>query len=131
MQDIPLKQIKEETGLGYPEIAKKMKALGIAPFLMKNKKHVEYEDYERFMRIHDLPVPLQPRFTKAKWIRNARNPKFIYVTVEGFTGKHLCLLPRRLRGSMENKKFGVEVIQDKDGVSFRHEMFAKKHMLRG
>lgn len=66
------------------------------------------------------------RIKQAIGIAMAANKRWMYATVDGFHGKVPVLIPRKLIGQLEKKKFQVEVIEDTNGVTFRHAALSGK-----
>ena len=129
MEDVPLSQIRKETGIGLKELREKLKTFGIKQYLIRDKKHIEKSDYDRLMKEINLPEQLQVKTAKAQYLYDCKNPRFIYAKVDGYDGKKLVLLTRRKWGKMLGKSFTVEVIEDKDGTSFRHIDFMKRYKI--
>lgn len=78
-----------------------------------------------------LPAELQLKFARAKCIHPAKNPNYVFAKVDGYEGKNPVLLPRRFSGKIApGKFFQVEVIEDANGVTFRHEWFHKTRASR-
>jgi hypothetical protein len=68
--------------------------------------------------------PDKPRFVKANVISQARNPQWVFASVEGVEGKSIVAIPRRLTNKLEGKQINVEVITDENGTSYRHEFLS-------
>lgn len=52
--------------------------------------------------------------------RKAPNPRFVYINVEGLA--YPCVIPMKMSEQLTpGKMIRVQVVKDKDGVSYRHE----------
>lgn len=61
----------------------------------------------------------------ARAILQARNPRWVYCTIEGKEGKFPVAIPNRLRGMLIGKRFRVDAITDVSGTTYRHEIIGK------
>lgn len=86
---------------------------------------------ERQLRVElSLPDELQIKFAWAYLLHDAANKNFVFAKVEGYPNKHAVQWPRRKGKPVKGKRFKVEVIEDKEGVSFRHEWFHQTRATR-
>jgi len=67
----------------------------------------------------DIPE-FSPDVMYATFVRDAPNPRWVYANIQGIGGKHAVLIPRKLRGKLNNKKFPVHGITDTTGTTYRH-----------
>lgn len=129
-EDISIVDLCKESGKPRPEVVATMKRLGIKPFKMKGKLHIENTECNLVLKELDLPEQFKPKRTKATFLYAARSPKWIYATVDGYPGKHEILIPQQLKPKIRGKRFWVDVIEDKKGITFRHEWFGKFNSLK-
>lgn len=131
-----IKKIREETGASVKEVNELIRVLGIREYKRHGERHVNKADSEVLLKELGLPDELKIRTASARFIRPARNAHFVYGTVDGFPGKHLIKVTRRqskptTSGAhrLKNKNFEVEIIEDRDGVSFRHVEYQKRGLI--
>lgn len=70
----------------------------------------------------DIP-PAVPDVLYARHVRNCNNPQWIRAKIEGFTGNpstYDILIPRRLYGKLEGKRFPIHAITDEKGTTYRY-----------
>jgi len=54
-------------------------------------------------------------------ISDAQNNRWVWVKIEGMPNRHLCLVPRKLRGMLVGKRIAIHAITDANGATtFRH-----------
>lgn len=135
---VSLSDIRKEVGCSIKELNAMLRKLKVGEFKYRNKRHVDASDAKRIIKEFSLPEQLQIRTTWAQFLAPAKNKQYIYATVKGYPGKHLIKIPLRLArigksGAhvLAKKKIEVEIIEDKDGVSFRHIDFIKRGFIRG
>ena len=68
--------------------------------------------------------PEQPKFLRAVVQSQARNPQWVFASIDGIEGKCVVAIPRRFTGKLEGKVINVEVIKDETGTSYRHEFLS-------
>ena len=68
--------------------------------------------------------PSKPRFLSATVIAQARNPQWVFASVDGVEGKSVVAIPRRLTNRLAGKQINVEVITDENGTSYRYEFLS-------
>ena len=125
-EDVPISEVRKDCELSVKEFNQKCKDMGIKPYLLNNKKHIELEEANRLIRECTLPPEMQIKTVWAKHLQDARNPLFVYATIEGYPGKHIVGVPLRYSRKLKGKKFQVEVIEDKDGkITARHAWFTR------
>lgn len=66
----------------------------------------------------------QPKFLRAVVHAQARNPQWVFASVDGVEGKCVVAIPRRFTNKLEGKVINVEVIKDETGTSYRHEFLS-------
>lgn len=76
------------------------------------------------------PLTVARRY-QAVGIHVARNPKWMFCSIEGQHGKLPVAIPRRLVGRLERKRFTVERIEDINGVTWRHAALATNNNSNG
>ena len=130
-EDVPMAFVRSETGIGLKELRQLMKTLGIASYKMNGANHFSRLDADRLIKEIDLPKELKPEIRRARFLKYCPNPRFVYAIIEGYPGKRLVGISSRIRKRIENKRFLVEVVKDKDGVSFRHAGFLKSYAING
>jgi hypothetical protein len=100
--------------------------LGIEKFLLPpNAWAVTNEDAQVLLKELGLPIELQGETFWARHLHDAGNRRYVYAKVEGFENKHPILIPPRFHGKLKGKRFPVERIEDKNGVTWRHAWFRK------
>lgn len=70
-------------------------------------------------------TPDAPKFVRAVVHAQARNPQWVFGSVDGVEGKCAIAIPRKLTGKLEGKVINVEVIKDETGTSYRHEFLSQ------
>lgn len=65
-----------------------------------------------------------PRFLRAVVQSQARNPQWVFASIDGVEGKSVVAIPRKLTGKLDGKVINVEVIKDETGISYRHEFLS-------
>jgi hypothetical protein len=72
----------------------------------------------------DAPLAV-PTKLRGIVIRDAQNPRWVYVKLEGVDGKVPVAIPRRLRGMLAGKNISIDAITDaQGGTTYRHEILA-------
>lgn len=68
-----------------------------------------------------LEIPeLTPDRKSGVVLREARNPNYVYVLLEGVDGKVPVCIPRRMQGRITGKRIVVELITSTTGTSYRY-----------
>lgn len=78
--------------------------------------------------MQELTIALQapsavPDVLYGKVKRDAPNPKWVYVAIEG-VGQHPVFIPRKLRGKLIGKRIPIHAITDTTGTTYRHASLA-------
>lgn len=123
--DIKIKDWCEANDLDRKEVEATIKRLAIK----RHKQGVAYylteKDTLRLARELSMPDELKVEIVDAFWVHDAKNPSWLFARIDGFEGKHPVLVPRRFQNKLKKKRFKVEVVRDKEGVTFRHEWFTR------
>lgn len=90
-----------------------------------NSWAVKDKDAQILLRELGLPAELQGETFWAKHLHDGRNKRWVFAKIQGVPNKHPVLVPPRFAGKLTGKRFKVERIEDKDGVTWRHEWFRK------
>ena len=62
-----------------------------------------------------------PTILRGQVVHPARNPRWLYVKIDGIEGKHPVAIPRKLRGMLMGKRIPIEAITDASGgTTYRH-----------
>lgn len=72
----------------------------------------------------EAPLTVAKRY-QAFGIKTAPNPRWLYCTIDTFSGKLPVAIPRKLQERLVGKYFMVEAIQDIKGTTFRHEALSR------
>lgn len=68
--------------------------------------------------------PDKPKFLRAVVQCQARNPQWVFASIDGVEGKCAVAIPRKLTGKLDGKVINVEVIKDETGTTYRHEFLS-------
>jgi len=68
--------------------------------------------------------PDKPRFLRAVVQSQARNPQWVFASIDGVEGKCVVAIPRRFTGKLDGKVINVEAIKDETGTTYRHEFLS-------
>jgi len=78
---------------------------------------------ERIRQAVVSPLTVAKRY-RAFALYQARNPRWMFCSIEGLPGKHPVMVPRKLMGRLNKKHFEIEAIQDIQGTTYRHASLA-------
>ena len=123
MEDISPDDLAKSLGVSRADVDAMRKKLGIKCVRVDQKWVVPAEKAEIIANELSLPTELRGETLSARAIRAAPNPSWAYCAVEGIDEMTPVLIPRRYASTIVGKTFRCEKIQDKDGVTYRHEYF--------
>lgn len=118
----PIKQLADELGKDIEELIKlKNEKVPKAHTSGYGKNTKLDEEGERLVR-QALEAPLTvPDYLHGKVLADANNNRWVWVKIEGRENRHLCLVPRKLRGKLVGKRIAIHAITDATGATtFRH-----------
>jgi hypothetical protein len=121
--DISIKQLSEELKTTTQKLVKLSsdKLSSVEQYVKDGTKFITEEGIEKIKLAIRVPLALPDR-RKARAIKNAPNPRWLYCKVAGVEEIVPVAIPRRLHGRLMNKQIYVHVIKDANGgVSYRHE----------
>lgn len=119
-----IKKLAEELGKDIDELIKLRKEkVPKGHFTGYGKNTKLDEEGERLIR-QALEAPLTvPDQLMGKVIADAQNNRWVWVKIDGRPNKHLCLIPRKLRGILVGKRISIHAITDANGATtFRHAL---------
>jgi len=125
MEAIRVEELCAELGAEREKLDVLRKKLGIKCAKRDNVWTITQEEANVIRKEWDLPEQLKSETYWATGIHNAQNPRWIWCKIDGLPNKHPVLIPPRFYGRLERKRFPVEKIEDVNGVTWRHEWFAK------
>lgn len=124
--DVKLKTFCTRNELERKEVNDAIKRLGIKTFKVKNALHIGEGDASVLLNELCLPEELVPTAVEGTVLEVCRNPMWVMCKWDGVEHKHPCLLPRRFQGRFpKGKRIKAERIEDKNGVTYRHEYFGR------
>ena len=131
MGDIKLADWVREHDLDRKEVDATLKRLAITPTKRGVAYYITGDEAQIVGKKLDLPEELQSVFLWAQWIEDAKNKSWVMAKVDGYEGKRPVKIPRRFCGKMRGKRFEVEKIEDKNGITFRHSWYARLNSYNG
>lgn len=131
MEDIKFSDFCDSVGAERAEIDKIRKKLGIKCRLESGDWVISLDEAEVLRKKLALAPEFHAETLMAKAVRRAPNPNWLYCSIEGEDLVQPVLIPRRFHGRLDGKRFPVERIVDKNGVTYRHEWFARLSSYNG
>lgn len=124
--DIKLKTFCTRNELVRKEVDQLVKRLGVKTYKVGGVLHISEEDANIILNELALPEELTPQCVEGVVLEVCRNPSWVMCKWDGIEHKHPCLLPRRFKGRFpKGKRIKAERIEDKNGVTYRHEYFGR------
>jgi hypothetical protein len=101
-------------------IGLKMKKLGAEHFKGNGKNTWLTDEGADLLRLA-VQVPLAvPNRLMGMVLHEARNPRWVFVKIDGKEGKHPVLIHRRYYGRMIGKRIAINQITDNKGTTYTH-----------
>lgn len=123
---ITFSELAKELGISNFNLAKlRDERLSSEEWFMKDGKRFFTEEGANKIRLA-LEVPMAvPKRAQVKVVQRAPNPRYVYAKFPGNGNKILVVVKPSMCDRLIGKSIYVDLIQDANGTTYRHEALAK------